>query len=166
MHLGNYVLVEKTVPFGYISDGKPIPVTLGLDAQLKGEYLEKRVSIFNERQKVTVTLDKVMEMPEDAADDFNPYENVKFGLYARDDIKDVNGKIVIPKLGCLEEFTVDKNGKATIKTDLPFGSYYVKEIMTATGYVMDETEYDVVFDYAPDKGALIEIGAVCNQLKN
>jgi len=39
LHLGKYELIEKAAPYGYISDGNPITVTLGFDAQLTGEIL-------------------------------------------------------------------------------------------------------------------------------
>ena len=170
LHIGKYTLVEKTVPFGYISDGKPIPVTLGFDAQIVGNTLEKHVTIFNERQKAEVKLDKIMEMPENPPEGFNPYEDILFAIYAKEDIISADGAVVIPAGAQLEEFGVDKNGKATIKTDLPFGSYFIKEIMTGAAYVLDGTEYDVVFEYDKDKGALVEIKAndgdpIVNELK-
>jgi LPXTG-motif cell wall-anchored protein len=157
IHIGNYQLVEKSVPFGYISDGKPVDVTLGFDGQLVGEVLEKSVSIFNERQKAVVSLNKIMEQPENPPEGFNPYEDVRFALYTKDAVTDVDGNEVIPAEALIEEFGVDENGKATIKTDLPFGSYYAMEIMTATGYALDETAYNVVFEYDPNGGKVVEI---------
>jgi uncharacterized surface anchored protein len=163
LHLGEYELIEKTVPFGYISDGKPIPVTLGFDGQLVGNILSKTVSIFNERQKAQVTLEKVCETPTLGdkrlmlPEGFNPYAAVRFGLYSKEAVKDVDGKVVIPEGKLIEYVFVDDNGAGTIQTDLPFGSYYLVEQTTAPGYALDETVYDLNFDYDADKGAVVEI---------
>jgi len=157
LHLGNYQLVEKVIPFGYVSDGKPIAVTLGLDAQFVEDVLEKSVSIFNERQKASITIDKIMELPENALANFNPYADVQFSLFAKYDIKTADGTVIIPARALLEIFGVDKNGKADIKTDLPFGSFVIKETKTAEGYKLSDAVYDVVFDYSPEEGAVIKI---------
>ncbi|MDR1565054.1 MAG: sortase B protein-sorting domain-containing protein [Oscillospiraceae bacterium] len=157
LHLGEYELVEKTVPFGYVS-GTTTPVTLGFDGQVT-DIISKTVSIFNERQKAEVTLDKVMEIPTDAPEGFNPYEDVRFGLYAKSDILSPDGEVAVPSNGLIEYVTVDADGHGVIASDLPFGSYYLKEQETAAGYVLDETEYPIVFDYDFTKGVLVEIAA-------
>ena len=157
LRFGRYELVEKTIPYGFVSDGKPIPVMLGLDAIYMGDYLEKRVAIYNQRQKASVTLDKVMEMPENAADDFNPYAEVLFGVYAKNDIKAIDGMVVIPAGALLEVFGVDKDGNGIIKTDLPFGNYIIKEVNTAVGYVLIDTEYEITFDYNKGGGVVVDI---------
>ena len=157
IHLGRYKLVED-VPFGYVAENNEYPVTLGFDGEVS-EIITKTVSIHNERQKAKVTLDKIMELPDDPPDNFNPYEDVLFGLYARENIKNADGEVAIPAGAMLEIFGVDaETGEAVIKTDLPVGnSFFIQEIMTGIGYKIIDTEFDVVFDYAPEKGATVEI---------
>ena len=160
LHLGRFVLKED-VPFGYIGESQ-YPVTLGFDGEIS-EIITKTVTINNDRQKAEVSLDKIMEMPKDAPEGFNPYESVQFGLYAKEDVKAFNGEVVIPAGALLEMFGVvsvsDGNaGKAEIKTDLPAAnSFFIRELSTASGYELSETEYDVIFDYAPEKGAVVKI---------
>jgi len=155
LHLGRFLLVED-VPFGYVGENK-YPVTLGFDGEIS-EIITKNVIINNERQKAALSLDKIMEMPENAPEGFNPYASVQFGLFAKEDVKAFNGEVVIPAGALLERFGVGSDGKAEIRTDLPVSnSFFIKELSTAAGYGLNETEFDVVFDYAPDKGKVIEI---------
>lgn len=82
--------------------------------------------------------------------------NVSFGLYADEDLKASNGT-VIPKDGLLEIITCDEKGKATFTTDLPIGSYYVKEISTDNHYILSDKKYPVVFEYAGQDIATVHI---------
>lgn len=44
-----------------------------------------------------------------------------------------------------------------MKSDLPFGKYYVKEIATDEHYVLSDTKYPVAFEYAGQDTATVEI---------
>ena len=55
--------------------------------------------------------------------------DVTFGLYAETDLTAADGT-VIPADGLIEIISLDENGKGTVNSDLPFGSYYVKELST------------------------------------
>ncbi|EKC65245.1 Collagen adhesion protein, partial [human gut metagenome] len=63
----------------------------------------------------------------------------------------------IPADGLIEIITLDENGKATVKTDLPMGSYYVKELATDEHYILNDEKYPVVFEYAGQDTALVKI---------
>ena len=52
-----------------------------------------------------------------------------FGLFAAEELTAADGSI-IPADGLLEIVSMDENGHAVCKTDLPFGSYYLKELST------------------------------------
>ena len=71
-------------------------------------------------------------------------------------MKAANGT-VIPKDGLLEIITCDEKGKATFTTDLPIGSYYVKEISTDSHYILSDKKYPVVFEYAGQDTAAVHI---------
>lgn len=58
---------------------------------------------------------------------------------------------------------------ASFASDLPFGSYYVKERTTNGAYILSDQEYPVVFEYAGQETALVQIlvnegEAVSNEL--
>lgn len=53
---------------------------------------------------------------------------------------------------------LDENGKATVNTDLPFGSYYIKEIATDEHYnILSDTQYPFTFEYAGQDTETVEI---------
>ena len=66
---------------------------------------------------------------------------------------------VIPADGLLEILSVDENGHAICKTDLPFGSFYFKEISTDSHYILSDEKYPFEFSYAGQETALVEIRA-------
>jgi len=83
---------------------------------------------------------------------------VTFGLFAAEKLTAADGSI-IPADGLLEIVSVDKNGHAVCKTDLPFGSYYLKELSTDGHYILSDEKYPIVFEYAGQDTALVEIKA-------
>ena len=83
-------------------------------------------------------------------------KNISFGLYAAEDIVSASGT-VIPADGLIEIVSVNENGTAVMKSDLPFGKYYVKEIATDEHYILSDTKYPVVFEYAGQDTATVEI---------
>ena len=67
---------------------------------------------------------------------------------------------VIPKDGLLEIENCNENGSITFKTDIPVGAkLYVKEIATDSHYILSDEKYPVVFEYAGQDTALVEIKA-------
>ena len=51
---------------------------------------------------------------------------------------------VIPADGLLEILSVDENGHAVCKTDLPFGSFYLKELSTDEHYILSDEKHPIV----------------------
>jgi len=156
LHLAHYELVEIEFPFGYVGGNAVYPVSLSFDGEVSS-IITKSVSLQNERQKVLIDLEKICEEPENAPEDFNPYSDILFALYAREDILTVDGDVAIPAGGLIEYIMFEQDGKTEVKTDLPFGSFYIQEILGPFGYVVDETQYDIVFDYDAEGGAVIPI---------
>ena len=64
----------------------------------------------------------------------------------------------IPADGLIETTGIDENGNATFKTDLPCGaSLYVKEIGTDEHYLLSDEKYPVVFEYAGQDVATVQL---------
>nr|WP_306764693.1 SpaA isopeptide-forming pilin-related protein [Agathobacter rectalis] len=126
--------------------------------------------VTNERQKVQITVTKTDSETKEAL------EGAVFGLFAKEDIVNKDGKVIVKadtqiertvtgKDGkVLDTLTTDKNGHAESK-ELPIctynedGSfkedihYTVVETKAADGYILDETAHDVTLRYddnAPD----------------
>ena len=123
------------------------------------EVTETAASITNQRQKVSVTLEKAMEQNELFGIGMNgEITAVTFGLYAAENLTAADGSM-IPSDGLIEIISVDENGHGTAATDLPMGSFYLKERATDSHYILSDEKYPVVFEYAGQDTALVEIKA-------
>lgn len=156
LFLGDYYAVERKAPAGMCLNTEEQDFSLVYEGQTV-PVVYTQTGVYNERQKAAVTLNKYCELPENAGEEFDPYSAVVFGLFARTDIPAADGTVAIPKDGLLEYLTFDRDGKAEVKTDLPLGAYYVRELQTGAGYDLDETEYDFTFAYAGQDIAAVEI---------
>ena len=156
LYLGRYRVVETVAPYRTVINPEPHTVELTYSGQNE-KVTNTSTSFTNDRQKVVIDLTKILEQDEKFSIGNNDeILNVSFGLYADEDLKAANGT-VIPKNGLLEIITCDEKGKATFTTDLPIGSYYVKEISTDNHYILSDKKYPVVFEYAGQDVATVHI---------
>lgn len=156
LYLGKYRVVEKTAPYGFVLNRTVNYIELTYSGQNE-KVTNTSTSFTIDRQKVEVDLTKILEQDEKFGIGNNDeIRNVSFGLYADEDLKASNGT-VIPKDGLLEIITCDEKGKAQFTTDLPIGSYYVKEISTDNHYILSDKKYPVVFEYAGQDTATVHI---------
>ena len=158
LYLGKYEVKEITAPTGYVLNTEIHTAELVYAGQ-EVEITETAADFCNERQKAAVSLDKVLEQDERFGIGKNgELSAVTFGLFAAEDLTAADGS-TIPANGLLEILSVDENGHAVCKTDLPFGSYYLKELSTDGHYILSDEEYPIVFEYAGQNTALVEIKA-------
>lgn len=156
LYLGKYRVVETVAPYGTVINPEPHTVELTYSGQNE-KLTNTSTSFTNDRQKVEIDLTKVLEQNKKFNIGNNDeILNVSFGLYADEDLKALNGT-AIPKDGLLEIITCDEKGKANFTTDLPIGSYYVKEISTDSHYILSDKKYPVVFEYAGQNTATVHI---------
>lgn len=158
MYLGKYEVREITAPTGYVLNTE-VHTTELVYAGQEVEITETAADFCNERQKAAVSLDKVLEQDERFGIGKNgELSAVTFGLFAAEELTAADGSI-IPADGLLEIVSVDENGHAVYKTDLPFGSYYLKELSTDGHYILSDEKHPIVFEYAGQDTALVEIKA-------
>jgi len=156
LYLGKYRVVEKTAPYGFVLNSTVNHIELTYAGQNE-KVTNTSTSFTNDRQKVVINLTKILEQDEKFNIGNNDeILNVSFGLYADEDLKASNGT-VIPNNGLLEIITCDEKGKSTFTTDLPIGSYYVKEISTDSHYILSDKKYPVAFEYAGQDIATVHI---------
>ena len=156
LYLGKYTVVETKAPTGMVINNEKHSVELTYAGQ-DVAVTETATSFYNERQKVKIFLEKILEQNETFGIGKNDeIKNISFGLYAKEDIVSSSGT-VIPADGLIEIITLDENGKATVNTDLPFGSYYIKEIATDEHYILSDTQYPFTFEYAGQDTETVEI---------
>lgn len=158
LYLGKYEIREITAPYGMVLNGEVHTAELTYAGQ-EIEITETAASFYNERQKATVTLDKILEQNEQFGIGANgEITTVTFGLFAAEDVTAADGS-VIPADGLLEILSVDEGGHAVCKTDLPFGSFYFKELSTDEHYILSDKKYPFEFSYMGQDTALVEIKA-------
>lgn len=156
LYLGKYTVVEIKAPTGMVVNKEKHSVELTYAGQ-DVAVTETATSFVNERQKVKISLEKILEQDETFGIGKNDeIKNISFGLYAKEDVVSSSGT-VIPADGLIEIITLDENGKATANTDLPFGSYYIKEIATDEHYILSDTQYPFTFEYAGQDTETVEI---------
>ncbi len=146
LYLGKYEIKETHAPYGMVLSDEIHNVELTYaDQTIK--ITETATSFYNERQKVNVNLEKWLETNEPF--DIGTNEEIKsisFGLFADKELVSASGTS-IPADGLIEIITLDENGNGYINTDLPFGSYYVKELSTDEHYILTDGKFPVVFEY-------------------
>ena len=172
LYLGRYRLEERQAPEGMVLNTQPEYAELTYAGETV-EVTHAAAGLYDERQKVAVSLSKALETDELFGLGMNEeYKDISFGLYASADLTALDGS-VIPAGGLLEVVSIDPNEAggygASFASDLPFGSYYVKERTTNSAYILPDTEYPVVFEYAGQEAALVQVlvnegGAVPNDL--
>ena len=156
LYLGKYTVTETKAPEGMVinKDGHQVELTYaGQDVAVT----ETATSFYNERQKVKISLEKILEQDETFGIGKNDeLKNISFGLYAKEDIVSESGT-VIPADGLIEIIGLTEDGTATVATDLPFGSYYIKEMATDEHYILNDEQYAFTFDYAGQDTETVEI---------
>lgn len=156
LYLGKYEIQEITAPHGMVLNGTIQTVELTYAGQ-EVAITETAGNLYNERQKVKVSLSKVLEQNELFGIGMNgELKNITFGLYAKTDLVAGDGT-VIPAGGLIEIVTFDDNGMATVSTDLPLGSYYLQERSTDEHYILDDTQYEFEFSYGSQEAQVVEI---------
>lgn len=142
--LGTYEYQELSAPPSYILDTQRHKVEVTeTTTQIEPAF----VSLENQHASVNLQLYKKFS-------DENTSEKlkqVKFGVYTVGTI--TSGKVQIEPDTLVGVFGVDENGFANPELKLPQGSYYVRELETADGYLLDETRYPfkVVYDNGNEK---------------
>lgn len=157
LYLGKYTVVEKTASNGFYNANEQYDVELTYAGQTVS-VASTELNLFNERQKVTVSLAKVLEQDETFGIGMNnELKNVQFGIFADEDITAADGS-VIPKDALIAYANCDENGNITFNCDLPIGfKWYVKEIATDEHYVLSNEKYAFNTEYQGQDVQTIEI---------
>ena len=153
LYLGTYTLKEVNTVTGYKLNDKEETITL--DYRTEGRDEEGRLvvsrdyTVSSEYENVRVPYELTFEKRFGTTvynnTDDEAKNEVRFGLYAAENItKNNSTTTIIPKDALLEVLKVT-NGEVTATADLPVGRYYIKEIETDIPYVIDNTKYNFTF---------------------
>lgn len=156
LYLGEYEVREVTAPNGMVLNPESRFVELVYAGQ-NVAVTETATSFENERQKVEISLVKSIEQNERFDIGTNgEMKNITFGLFAAEEIVSASGTS-IPANGLIEIVSLNEDGTATIKTDLPYGRYYVQEIATDSHYKLSDAKYPIIFEYVGQDTAVVKI---------
>ncbi|MFR4005683.1 MAG: SpaA isopeptide-forming pilin-related protein, partial [Acutalibacteraceae bacterium] len=156
LYLGEYEVREVTAPNGMVLNPEFRFVELVYAGQ-NVAVTETATSFENERQKVEISLVKSIEQNEHFGIGTNgEMKNISFGLFAAEEIVSASGTS-IPANGLIEIVSLNEDGTATIKTDLPYGRYYVQEIATDSHYKLSDAKYPIIFEYVGQDTAVVKI---------
>ena len=150
--LGRYYLVETKTLEGFVLDATPIEADLSYVDQ-NTSVVYAGMSVTNARQKVQITVVKT------DAETKETLEGAIFGLYAKEDIVDADGKVLQKKDTLIEKRVTDSEGRVVFLSDLPLGQYYVQEIQAPAGYVKSDEMFDVDAAYQGADVKVIEFTA-------
>ena len=156
LYLGKYEVKEIKAPYGMVLNDEIHTAELVYAGQ-NVSVTETATSFVNERQKVEISLKKTLETSDLFGIGQNgELKNISFGLFAAEELVSASGTS-IPADGLIEIVTLDESGNGTVKTDLPMGGYYVKELATDEHYILPDTKYPVTFEYAGQENAKVQL---------
>lgn len=166
LYLGKYTIIEKTAPLKFVLNKDKHNVELTYAGQ-NVKVTSTALSVYNERQKVSVSLSKTMEQDEIyGIGNNNEIKSVQFGVFAGEDVKAADGTI-IPKDSLVTFINCDENGKITFDCDLPIGyKWYAKEIATDEHYILSNKHYQFNTNYAGQETKVIKIDISGNEKIN
>ena len=166
LYLGKYTIVEKTAPLKFVLNKDKHNVELTYAGQ-NIKITSTALSVYNERQKVSVSLNKAIE--QDVAygiGNNKEITSVQFGIFADEDVKAADGTS-IPKDSLVTFANCDENGKLTFDCDLPIGyKWYAKEIATDEHYILSNKHYQFNTNYAGQETKVIKIDVNGNEKIN
>lgn len=147
LYLGKYTVIEKTAPDTFYNPNGQYDVELTYAGQ-DVKVISTALSVFNDRQKVSVSLLKELSQDERFKLGINgEILSVQFGVFASEDINAADGSI-IPADGLITHGNCDENGKLTFNCDLPIGfMWYAKEMATDEHYILSDKKYEFATEY-------------------
>lgn len=156
LYLGKYEVIETKAPDRMVLNPTPDQVELTYAGQ-EIELTKVSTGFYNERQKVAISLEKLMEQNANFGIGMNgEVKNVAFGLYAAKEVVAADGSL-IPVDGLIEIIAVSEDGTGIVQTDLPFGSYYLQERATDGHYILSTEKYPIEFAYVGQETEVVDI---------
>ena len=159
---GNYQLeeVEEQLIEGYLWNSTPLKFHIGERSNfiVDKDYGALLVVNFeNTRVKGKIELNKIGEKLEIKNGSYSyekiPLENVKYGLYANEDIY-INNVLKHKKDELIKTVITDEKGYTAID-DLELGKYYVLELESSSDNLIDKTKYSFELSYKDQYTKLI-----------
>lgn len=150
--LGEYKVVEKTAPEGFVLNKEEQKISF-VYADQDTPVISQSAEFINDRQKVEVSVVK-----KDAENE-KGLSGAEFGLYAKEDIK-AGDKVLVKADELLTKAVTGEDGKAVFEQDLPFGTYYIKELAAPDGFVSSDEQIEVTAKYQGQEVKTVKLETV------
>lgn len=161
--IGSYYLEEMQTDDNYIKDDTRYTFTFDKNNNVSG-IVYQNYEFKNLLKLGNYRLQKRGEQAQVVDNQFNyilsGLADVKFGVYASEDLYNTNNELLVPKDELLFEVVTDEDG--IIDIELPIGSYYIQELETPIEYEIDDTKY--YFEINSDNLEVID-NIIINKLK-
>ncbi|WP_244093109.1 SpaA isopeptide-forming pilin-related protein [Blautia massiliensis (ex Durand et al. 2017)] len=150
--LGEYKVVEKTAPEGFVLNEEEQKISF-VYADQDTPVISQSAEFINDRQKVEVSVVK-----KDAENE-KGLSGAEFGLYAKEDIK-AGDKVLVKADELLTKAVTGEDGKTVFEQDLPFGIYYIKELAAPDGFVSSDEQIEVTAKYQGQEVKTVKLETV------
>ena len=147
---GNYYMIEKTAPNGYVIDNA---AKYSFAITKNGQV----ATIEAKNSRVTGSISLTKQDSETGTPQGNgTLQGAIYQVIADENILDPSNTatILYQKGAVVKEMTTDRNGKASV-TGLYLGKYIIKEKTPSSGYQLDETSYPVTLSYENQTTAVV-----------
>ena len=159
---GKYEITEENISLdGYLWNKKPLVLELNENTSyLKNDNNCFYTTVMFENKKITgqIIVQKNGEIFESNNNNFSySFTNLAdatIGLYAKNNITDINDQVIFKKNELVSQGKTDNKGQLTFD-NLYLGDYYLQEIATPESYELDKTKYDVSLK-SDNKKAVVE----------
>ena len=144
---GKYKVVEYEVPDGYLLDTEPKYITV----ENTDQYVESAtgtLELSDVRQKLGYKFKKIFEQYKYATG--GEQKHAVFGIYTKIPIYSYRDEMVIAPDTLVDLLVVDGDNYVETTTDLPDGSYYVKELYVSFPYVLSTDVVEFTLSYNGD----------------
>lgn len=148
--LGEFSIREIKAPNNMVINNEIKDVILSYKDQNTSIIFED-ASFVNQRQKVDITVIK-----KDAEQNIG-LKGAEFGLYAKNDIVNNEGNIIVNKGRLIETATSNEDGKVNFTSDLPLTKFEIKELKAAMGYASSNKVIEVDATYKGQEIDIIEL---------
>lgn len=90
-------------------------------------------------------------------DTHQPVQGAVLGIYAKEDILDKDGNILIPQGTLMQSAETDSLGRAKYTIDLPLGNYEIREISAPEGYMLNTEAIPLDATYRGQETSIIYV---------
>jgi len=171
LEAGNYRIVEISSPKNYLINEDGVDFTIGEDTEYHyttyGAFVVVDFNNIAIKGQVEIFKSGEQFIVEDGTFRYDTIklDDIKFNLYADEDIKSADGNYLYYNKGDLVETLIIKNGYA-ISKQIPLGKYFLVEVETKDNLVLDLKEYHFELTAKDNKTAIVyEKYELLNEMK-